>query len=434
MARLLLLGAGHAHLDAIRAIPALIARGHAVTVAGPGPCHCYSGMGPGVLGGTYPPQAMALPVRRMVETAGGTFVTDTAVRIDAPGHAVHFASGLRLEYEVCSCNVGSLGAHTLPEDAGGQGKADDNGASDGHDGAPPSLPTPPVLPVKPIENLYRARQSLLRLAARGPVHVVVAGGGPAALEVACNAAVCLARTRGNAAPAVPGGDSVTLVAGRGFLPGLPERARTLCRSMAAARGVRIMEGARAVGTTTDGVLLDNGRSLPAQMVLLATGVAPPPLFTASGLSAEQDGGTDGGLAVNAHLQSIAHPDLFGGGDCIHFTPSPLPRVGVHAVRQGPVLTANLTTWLDAHARGSTDAAQPSDAPPLARYIPRLGHLLVLDTGAGTGVLHRPLGGGALCFAGRLAFLIKRSIDTRFMRSHLPQGGTLPRECPWDEPV
>ncbi|MDR3042714.1 MAG: FAD-dependent oxidoreductase [Desulfovibrio sp.] len=435
MARLLLLGAGHAHLDAIRAIPALIARGHAVTVAGPGPCHCYSGMGPGVLGGTYPPQAMALPVRRMVETAGGTFVTDTAVRIDAPGHAVHFASGLRLEYEVCSCNVGSLVAYSLPSN---ETAPDAPGPSDGHDGAPPSLPTPPVLSVKPIENLYRARQAVQRLAVRGPVHVVVAGGGPAALEVACNAAVCLARAHGNAAPSVPGGDSVTLVAGHGLLPGLPERARALCRAVAAARGVRIIEGARAVRVNTEGVLLDDGRTLPAHVALLATGVAPPPLFTASGLLTGPDGGTGsgmgGGLAVNAHLQSIAHPDLFGGGDCIHFAPVPLPRVGVHAVRQGPVLAANLGVRLDAHARGSTDAARPSDAPPLAPYIPRPGHLLVLDTGAGTGVLHRPLGNGALCFGGRLAFLLKRAIDTRFMRSHLPPGGTRPGECPWDAPA
>ncbi|MBZ2170492.1 NAD(P)/FAD-dependent oxidoreductase [Nitratidesulfovibrio sp. SRB-5] len=429
MARLLLLGAGHAHLDAIRAIPALVARGHTVTVAGPGPCHCYSGMGPGVLGGTYAPQAMALPVRRMVQAAGGTFVTDTAVRIDAPGHAVHFASGLRLEYEVCSCNVGSLVAHILP---GGDGV---NGSTVG---APPSPVTLPVLSVKPIENLYRARQTLLRLAAHGAVDVLVAGGGPAALEVACNAAVCLARARGNAAPVVPGGDSVTLVAGRGLLPGLPERARDLCRTVTAARGVRIIEGARVLETTPEGALLDDGRSLPAHVVLLATGVAPPPLFAASGLIGRANGGpdgeADGGLAVNAHLQSIAHPDLFGGGDCIHFTPAPLPRVGVHAVRQGPVLAANLGTRLDAHARHAANAAPASGQPPLVPYIPRPGHLLVLDTGAGTGVLHRPLGGGALCFGGRLAFLVKRAIDTRFLRSHLPPGGTLPGECPWDAPA
>ncbi len=430
MARLLLLGAGHAHLDAIRAIPALVARGHAVTVAGPGPCHCYSGMGPGVLGGTYPPRAMALPVRRMVETAGGCFVEDTAVRIDAPGHAVHFASGLRLEYDVCSCNVGSLVTRSLPGDAGGPGKADINGASGGHDAAPLSLLTLPVLPVKPIENLYRARQTLLRLTAHGPVHVVVAGGGPAALEVACNAAVCIARARGNAAPPVPDGDSVTLVAGHGLLPDLPERARALCRALAAARGVRIMEGARAVEATTDAVRLGDGRNLPAQMVLLATGVAPPPLFAASNLPV----GPDGGLAVNAHLQSIAHPDLFGGGDCIHFTPSPLPRVGAHAVRQGPVLAANLAARLDQHARGRASAARLSSTSTLVPYIHRPGHLLVLDTGAGTGVLHRPLGGRSLCFGGRLAFLLKRAIDTRFMQRHLPQDGTQPGECPWGATV
>ncbi len=441
MARLLLLGAGHAHLDTLRAIPALTARGHAVTVVGPGPCHCYSGMGPGVLGGTYPPQAMALPVQRMVQAAGGTFITDTAVRIDAPGHVVQFASGLRLEYDVCSCNVGSVVAHPLPGSTH---------APDGNDGNPPMLP---VFTVKPIENLYRARQALLHLAARGPVHVVVAGGGPAALEVACNAAVCLARTRSGTPPVVPGGDSVTLVAGHGLLPGLPERARMLCRAMAATRGVCILEGVRAMGTVPDGVLLDDGRSLPAHMALLATGVAPPPLFVASGLSprtngstkgrtkggadGRPDGGTSsesrdksgGGLAVNAHLQSLAHPDLFGGGDCIHFTPAPLPRVGVHAVRQGPVLAANLATRLDVHARGSARA--PRSAAPLVPYIPRPGHLLVLDTGAGTGVLHRPLGRGAICFDGRAAFLLKRAIDTWFMRRHLPSDSVQPGECPWD---
>lgn len=429
MARLLLLGAGHAHLDAIRAIPALVARGHAVTVVGPGPCHCYSGMGPGVLGGTYPPLAMALPVRRMVGAAGGTFVTDTAVRIDAPDRAVHFASGLRLNYDVCSCNVGSVVAHRLP---GGRGGAVDGPEHSGGPGGPDSDGDggPLVLPVKPIENLYRARQELLRLAARGPVHVVVAGGGPAALEVACNAAVCLGRARGHGAATVSEGDSVTLVAGRTLLPRLPKRTRLLCRTAAAARGVRIVEGGRAVRVAKDGLLLDGGRTLPASVILLATGVAPSPLFAASGLPV----GPDGGLAVNAHLQSIDHPDLFGGGDCIHFTPAPLARVGVHAVRQGPVLAANLAARLDGHAGRTTEKSRTSDQSVLVPYIPRPGYLLVLDTGAGTGVLHRPFGGTELCFGGRLAFLIKRSIDTRFLRGHLPPGGTRPGECPWDAPA
>lgn len=433
MARLLLLGAGHAHLDTIRAIPALVARGHAVTVAGPGPCHCYSGMGPGVLGGTYPPQAMALPVRRMVEAAGGTFIADTAVRIDAPGHAVHFASGLRLGYDVCSCNVGSVVAHPLTAGQGEAGDGPDNsdapGGPDGNgDGAPL------VLPVKPIENLHRARQALLRLAARGPVHVVVAGGGPAALEVACNAAVCLARARGHGAAATSEKDSVTLVAGRTLLPRLPERARQLCRTAAAARGVRIIEGARAVRIGKTGALLDDGRTLPAHVVLTATGVAPPPLFAASGLPV----GPDGGLAVNACLHGMDHPDLFGGGDCIHFTPAPLARVGVHAVRQGPVLAANLAARLDGHTRPPESAPRPSGNRSLVPYIPRPGYLLVLDTGAGTGVLHRPIpllpDVPALCFGGRLAFRMKRAIDSRFMRGHLPPDGTRPGECPWDATV
>ena len=56
MGRLVLVGAGHAHLMALAAIPDLPARGHEVTCVGPSARHFYSGMGPGVLGGAYDPE------------------------------------------------------------------------------------------------------------------------------------------------------------------------------------------------------------------------------------------------------------------------------------------------------------------------------------------------------------------------------------------
>jgi len=55
MPRLLLAGAGHAHMAVMAAIPELVAKGHQVTAIGPGERHYYSGMGPGMLGGTYQP-------------------------------------------------------------------------------------------------------------------------------------------------------------------------------------------------------------------------------------------------------------------------------------------------------------------------------------------------------------------------------------------
>ena len=77
------------------------------------------------------------------------------------------------------------------------------------------------------------------------------------------------------------------------------------------------------------------------MALLATGVTPQALFKRSGLPV----GEDGGLLVNSFLQSVRYPEIFGGGDCISLEHYRLPRVGVQAVRQNPILYHNLLASL-----------------------------------------------------------------------------------------
>lgn len=56
-------------------------------------------------------------------------------------------------------------------------------------------------------------------------------------------------------------------------------------------------------------------------------VTPSPIFRASDVPI----GDDGGLLVNDALQCVAHPEIFGGGDCITLASCPLARVGVYAV-------------------------------------------------------------------------------------------------------
>ena len=50
--------------------------------------------------------------------------------------------------------------------------------------------------------------------------------------------------------------------------------------------------------------------------------------------------------MNAHLQSVAHPDIFGGGDCASLEGHALAKVGVYAVRQNPILFHNLKVALE----------------------------------------------------------------------------------------
>jgi NADH dehydrogenase FAD-containing subunit len=101
--------------------------------------------------------------------------------------------------------------------------------------------------------------------------------------------------------------------------------------------------------------------------------------------------------VNSYLQSIAHPEMFGGGDCIHFQDQPLDKVGVYAVRQNPVLCNNLMSALE--------------GKPLQGFEPGGDYLLIFNMGDGKGVLRKKW----LTFDGRLALTIKNYIDRKFMR-------------------
>jgi NADH dehydrogenase FAD-containing subunit len=139
----------------------------------------------------------------------------------------------------------------------------------------------------------------------------------------------------------------------------------------------------------------DGTARDFDLVLAATGARPPGLFTACGLSADPGGG----LTVSACLQSPWHPELFGGGDCVHFGPTPLPRAGVYAVRQGPVLAANLLAFLSG-----------------GRLTPFCdtgkNYLALVNCGDGRAILRK----GPFVAEGVWAMALKDWIDRRFMQS------------------
>jgi NADH dehydrogenase FAD-containing subunit len=135
-----------------------------------------------------------------------------------------------------------------------------------------------------------------------------------------------------------------------------------------------------------------GERLPFDVAFLTHGIVPHHLYADSGLPTAPDGG----LRVDRHLQAVGLPGVFGGGDCVSLDGSPLPRVGVYAIRQGPVLYRNLL----ASARGE----------PLAAFRPQKRYLVILNLGDGTGLVVW----GPWVWRGRLGFRWKNHLDTTFM--------------------
>jgi NADH dehydrogenase FAD-containing subunit len=361
--RLVLIGGGHAHMVTLANLEKIVAKGHEVCVIGPSEHHYYSGMGPGMLSGTYRPEEIRFATRHVVERQGGTFRLDKAARIDAQDKSVLLESGDAVPYDVLSCNAGSHVPQPPIE-----GNRDD------------------IFTVKPIERLMQAKARLVDHFKRQVPKVVIVGGGPSAAEAAGNVWQLAQAGGGRRA-------DITIVAGGTFMSAFPPSLRRRITRTLTRRGIVIREKAYAASISSATVTLDSGDSLPSDFIFLALGVTPSAIFADSGIAT----GPDGGLRVNRFLQSVQHPDIFGGGDCIYFQDQPLDKVGVYAVRQNPVLYHNLVARLE--------------GGNLMPFDPGGDYLLIFNLGGRVGVLKKR----RLEFGGRLAFLIKDYIDRKFMR-------------------
>ncbi|MFO7707385.1 MAG: FAD-dependent oxidoreductase [Desulfobacterales bacterium] len=363
---LVLVGAGHAHMTVLKKLRAFLDAGHRVTVVGPSELHYYSGMGPGMLSGIYRPDEIRFPVKAMTLAQGGEFVEDRVVRVDGAARVLELGRGGRLSYDVVSFNTGS----SVPVDPRVAGHS-------------------AVFAVKPIENLLAARAHTLSALSRKPLEMVVAGGGPAGVEIAANLRRLVQDAGGTA--------SILLVAGRGLLAEFETRVRRMVRKRLSRLDVAVLESEWLESAQGERVRLASGRESACDLLVLAVGVTPSALFRDSGLPV----GEDGGLRVNRFLQSVGFSEIFGGGDCISFAPKPLARVGVYAVRQNPVLFENLHRAL----KGSA----------LMAFRPQPSYLLAFNMGDGTAVVSWK----SFVFDGRPGFALKDYLDRSFMRRFQP---------------
>jgi NADH dehydrogenase FAD-containing subunit len=368
--RLVFVGGGHAHLTALKNLSTFTKRGHSVTLISASPFHYYSGMGPGMLAGTYHPSEVRFHIRKMAENQGARFIEDKVVRVDPIGHLLSLRSGANLAYDVVSFNTGS----EVPA------------------GSIARFPQDNIVTVKPVVNLLRAKHAILKAIEADRIwKYIVVGGGPAGVEICSNLWRLLDRNRGKG--------KIVLIAGEKLMPGAPEKVRRLALESLTERGVEIVEGSFVKTVEQSSVTLTGERKHDFDFAFIAIGIRPTPMFADSGLPT----GPDAGLLVNAHLQSVDHPDIFGGGDCVSLEGHALAKVGVYAVRQNPILFHNLKVALE--------------GGEMISFIPQPHYLLIFNMGNGRGIFWKK----DSIWEGRLAFLLKDYIDRRFMRAFQVSG-------------
>ncbi len=191
--------------------------------------------------------------------------------------------------------------------------------------------------------------------------------------------------------------SVTLLErGSRILPGYPDAAARRIERNARARGIAIRVDSPVIEAHADGLVLARGEALPCDAFVWVAGSASLPLFDGSRLERDEAGY----VSVRATLQAAGHDEIFATGDCASLLGVPrLPKAGVYAVRQGPVLAHNLR----AHVAGR----------PLRAYRPQRDFLSLMNLGDGRAVAVK-WGRSA---EGAWVWRLKDAIDRAFVRRY-----------------
>ena len=365
--RIVLVGAGHGHLNVIRDSNRWPRDRVRLTVMAPTD-FWYSGLATGMLGGEYDVPRDRVDVRELCQRVGAEFVEGRMAELDADERTVMLEGGRTVGYDVASLNLGSEVAVPDALDLGGDR----------------------LFRVKPIEELARLRRRVEEDVDLRRVCIVGAGYGGS--ESALNLAA-LGRRLGRPM-------QLTILAGA-HGPGrhLPRRARPKLRRKLEEAGIRVIdERATEADAGPPMVVRHDSGEVEADAVLLATGLQPSALASKVGLATDDDGH----LLVDDRLRCLGRDDLFAAGDATNPAGGgTFPKIGVIAVFQGRRLRRNLL----AAAMGGR----------CKRYRPGRRHLLILNLGDGTGLAIY----GGLHWQGRSALWLKRLIDDRWMRSFQP---------------
>ena len=341
----MLIGGGHAHLSILRSllkesIP------YKVTLISPTKYQYYSGMFSGYTEEFYKEEEIHVNLKQLCQRASVHFIEDMILTLDSAQKIVNGQSGNQYPFDVVSFGIGSHTNQVITKSN--------------------------ITKIKPnylFPNEIRTFRSSEK--------PVVIGGGSAGVELALSTLAWRKRHEKLL--------NVSLISASPLLSSYGPLASEKIKTIATNKGLTIYENESVDFIKDNAVITDKGNRIEFSHVLPLTGPIASTLFKESALSTDDNGF----LLVENTLQNKEFPFIFGAGDCVTLRNySLLPKNGVYAVRQGPILWENLKRFLNNQS--------------LITFKPQKKFLSILSTGDKQGLLTY----GKHSFHGNLAWKIK----------------------------
>jgi selenide, water dikinase len=355
-ADIVLLGAGHAHVEVLRRFAMRPEPGVRLTLISREPETPYSGMLPGLIRNEYTHQEAHVDLAPLAAAANARLILAEATAVDPDRGNIAIPGRPNVAFDLLSIDIGGI----------------------------PAMPAGSGIAVKPI-GLFLDRLHQLEADLPAGVRVAVVGGGPGGVELALALA---ARFAGQWRLVLVSATPEPLAAA-------PAAARRAVRQALVDAGVELACGVTATAWEAGRLLLSDGSHIEVATTLWATGVEGPPFLAASGIACDRAGC----IRVTPDLRSVSHKHIFAAGDCAALEGNPRPKAGVWAVRAGVPLAENLRRAANGQA--------------LKAWKPQSEGLAILGLGHGRAVAWR----NGIAAQGRKVWWLKDRIDRRWMRMY-----------------
>jgi len=389
--RLVLLGGGHSHLAVLMYLAKNPLPGLDITLVSKDIETPYSGALPAYITGAYSEDDLYIDLRPLAVMAGARIIQAQVDHLDLTAKQIHCPGRPAVCFDYISINIGS--------------RPDTSRIPGAHQHA---------LAVKPIDAFLHQWQQIRDAAVKAlseprPYALVIVGGGPASVEMAC----AFRQSILTASEADRNVLQISIITSADvILIGHSKKAQSLASISLAEQGIIVRNGCEVIAIEQTQIHLRGAQGqevLQADCCVVATGASPAKWLADTGLAIDEQGF----LQVTKTLQSSSHPWVFAAGDIASIIDYPRPKSGVYAVRQGLPLAKNLRRF----ALGKN----------LQAYRPQKQALALLSMGDGSAIASR----GGFALQGRWAARWKDMIDRAFVRkySKLPDPGVAAAKVP-----
>ena len=361
---LVLVGGGHSHVEVLRQFGMNRVDGARVTLVSSSGTTPYSGMLPGFVAGHYSFDDIHIDLVKLCQFAGARLFMTNATGVDVANSQVLLAERPPLAFDFLSLNTGSAPDASVP------------GAREF------------AIPVKPIAGFVAHFETLLS-SARAGTSIGIVGAGAGGVELAL--ALSYRMSKENVSAKIR-----LLSRANNPTSGFSSSVIRSVRAALERHNVELLTSAEVVEVKANGCLLHDGRLIETDHTLWCLHAGSQSWFRNSSLPVDGKGFA----RIKETLQLDGLPNIFAVGDNASLGDPPLPKAGVFAVRQGPVLARNLRRAVRSES--------------LEKYRPQSKFLSLLATGEKSAILSR----GSISTEGASMWRLKDRIDRKFMRKYV----------------